>query len=160
MNHSDVLADRNVVALAKRIVDSYQRVVGERLVDVLDDTPDVQIARAVYELPAVVLSHDGAVDPTFTFANLAGQKLFDYSWDEFLKLRSHQSAEPEHRSNRAEMLERAASEGYISDYSGIRISGSGRRFEIQDAIIWNVFDAQGNKVGQAAVFDQWEFLGD
>ena len=138
MNISNVLADRKVVALTKQIVDSYQRVVGHRLIDAPDDSADVQIASALYELPAVVLSHDGAADPTFTFANLAGQRLFEYSWDEFLTLRSHQSAEPEHRSNRAGMLERAARDGYISDYCGVRISGSGKRFEIKDAIIWNV----------------------
>lgn len=160
MSTSDVLADRNVVALAKQIVDSYHRVVSDRLVGIPDDAPDVRIAQALYELPAVVLSHDGAADPKFTFANLSGQKLFEYSWDVFLTLRSRQSAEPEHRSNRADMLERAASDGYISDYRGIRISGSGRRFEIKNAVIWNVCDAQGNKVGQAAVFDQWEFLTD
>lgn len=160
MSISNVLTDRKVIALAKQMVDSYQRVVRKRLVEVRDDATDVQIAKALYELPAVVLSHDGADDPTFTFANLAGQKLFEYPWDKFLTLRSHQSAEAEHRTNRAEMLERAARDGYIADYCGIRISGSGKRFEIKNAIIWNVVDLGGNKVGQAAVFDQWEFLAD
>ena len=158
MSISNVLADYAVVSLARQIVDSYQRVVGLRLVDVPDDAADIQVAKALYELPAVVLSHDGATDPTFTFANLAGQELFEYSWGEFLTLRSHQSAEPEHRSNRAGMLERAARDGYLSDYCGVRVSGSGKRFEIKNAVIWNVADAQGNKVGQAAVFDQWKFL--
>jgi len=121
---------------------------------------DDQIAAALYELPAVVLSHDGKADPTFTFANQAAQELFEYSWDEFLTLRSHQSAEPQYRSDRAEMLERAARDGYIADYRGVRISASGKRFEITNAIIWNVLGPEGNSVGQAAVFDQWKFLKD
>ena len=160
MRTSQVLADRNFVMLANRIVDSYQRIVGDPLVDGLVGAPDEKVAAALYELPAVVLSHNGESDPTFTYANLAGQQLFEYSWDEFLTLRSHQSAEPEHRSNRADMLERAARDGYIADYRGVRISASGKRFEIENAIIWNVVNQQGNSIGQAAVFDQWKFLTD
>ena len=158
MSTCHVLANHAVVTLAKQIVDSYTRVVGNQLVGLPGDAADVQIAKALYELPEVVLSHDGSADPTFTFANVAGQKLFEYSWDEFLTLRSHQSAEPEHRSNRAEMLDRAARDGYISDYRGVRVSGSGKRFEIENAIIWNVLDERGNTIGQAAAFDQWRFL--
>ena len=158
MRTSQVLTDPNVLMLAKQIVDSYQRVVGESLVEGLDASTEAQLAAALYELPAVVLSHNGEADPIFTFANRAAQQLFEYSWDEFLTLRSHQSAEPQHRSNRSEMLERAARDGYIADYRGIRISASGKRFEIENAIIWNVVDQQGNSVGQAAVFDQWKYL--
>jgi len=155
---SCVIANQQIVQLANQIVRSYQHVVGDRLVDLSSEATDSQIAASVYELPAVILSHNGQADPTFTFANLAAQRLFEYSWDEFLALRSHQSAEPEQRSTRAEMLARAARDGYIADYRGVRISGSGKRFEIKNAIIWNVSDQHGNQIGQAAVFDDWEFL--
>jgi hypothetical protein len=37
----------------------------------------------------------------------------------------------------------------------VRISRSGRRFEIVRATVWNVLDEQGNPAGQAAAFDQW-----
>ena len=160
MKTSQLLKNAQLVTRANRIAASYRQAVGNSLIASRNGASKQRIAASLYELPAVVLSHDGESDPTFTFANLAGQKLFEYSWETFLTLRSRQSAEPEHRSDRAEMLERAARYGYISDYSGIRISGSGKRFEIKNAIIWNVFDTQGNKVGQAAVFDQWEFLPD
>ena len=160
MRTSQLLADREVVQLARLIADSYPRVVGDSLIELPAAETDERIAAALYEHPAVVLSHDGAPDPTFTFANQAAQELFEYSWDEFLTLRSHQSAEPQHRSDRAEMLERAARDGYIADYRGVRISGSGKRFEIENAIIWSVRDQHGTPVGQAAVFDQWKFLTD
>lgn len=158
MTTSHVVGDPRIVQLANQIVHSYQHVVGDRLVDVPLDASDTQIAGFLYELPAVVLSHNGQADPTFTFANLAAQRLFEYSWDEFLTLRSHQSAEPEERTTRAEMLARAARDGYIADYQGVRISASGKRFEIKNAIIWNVSDHQGAKIGQAAVFDDWKYL--
>jgi hypothetical protein len=149
MNIQQLTSDEAAVQLANRILDSYRRVVGQPLIDQNDSLSCKQSAGLLYELPAVVLSHDGASDPTFTFANLAAQRLFEYSWDEFLTLRSRQSAEPDQRSAQA---------GYISDYRGVRISASGRRFEIKDAIIWNVSDKAGNAVGQAAVFDQWNML--
>ena len=158
MDTAQLLAEPSVVRLAKTVVDSYFQLVGEHLIDSTSSASDRDLAAMLYELPAVVLSHDGAADPTFTFANRAAQQLFEYSWDEFLTLRSRQSAEPDQRSSRSEMLARAARDGYISDYQGVRISASGKRFEIKNAIIWNVTDAQRNAVGQAAVFDQWQLL--
>jgi len=48
--------------------------------------------------------------------------------------------------------------GFIDDYSGIRISSTGRRFHIRQAIVWNVLDEDGRYAGQAATFSSWEFL--
>jgi len=56
------------------------------------------------------------------------------------------------------MLARLAHQGCIADYSGIRISHSGRRFRIDDAIVWNVVDARDMQLGQAACFSRWHFL--
>ena len=56
------------------------------------------------------------------------------------------------------MLERARTQGYIDNYQGIRISSSGRRFLIEQAIVWNVTDRAGNRRGQAATFSRWTFL--
>lgn len=158
MNTAQLLTDRAVIGLANRIVASYNDVVGMCLIHGSHGATEEQLAAMLYELPAIVLSHDGAADPTFTFANLAAQHLFEYSWDEFLTLRSRQSAEPDQRSSRSEMLARAARDGYISDYQGVRISASGKRFEIKRAIIWNVSDECRSLVGQAAVFDEWSYL--
>ena len=43
----------------------------------------------------------------------------------------------------------------MDDYSGIRISKTGRRFRIEQAIVWNLTDGVGNQLGQAATFDRW-----
>lgn len=48
--------------------------------------------------------------------------------------------------------------GFIDDYSGIRISASGKRFMIERATVWNVFDADGILHGQAATFIDWRDL--
>jgi hypothetical protein len=60
-----------------------------------------------------------------------------------------------HRDERARLLERTHRDGYVDDYAGIRISQSGRRFRIEQAIVWNLVDAAGQHYGQAATFDTW-----
>ena len=49
-------------------------------------------------------------------------------------------------------------DGYVDDYRGIRISSSGRRFEIDRATVWNLRDAAQAYAGQAATFSTWRFL--
>ena len=56
------------------------------------------------------------------------------------------------------MLERAATKGYIDNYQGVRISTTGRRFAIAQAIIWNLTDELGQPCGQAATFADWQWL--
>ena len=50
------------------------------------------------------------------------------------------------------LLDRVTSSGFIDDYAGIRISAKGRRFRIENAIVWNLIDADGVRHGQAATF--------
>ena len=56
------------------------------------------------------------------------------------------------------MLEQARSRGYIETYRGIRISATGRRFLVENALIWNVLDGGHQPLGQAATFSQWTWL--
>ena len=43
-------------------------------------------------------------------------------------------------------------------WRGVRVSASGRRFQITGAQVWNLLDAVGAVVGQAAMFADWEAL--
>lgn len=56
------------------------------------------------------------------------------------------------REQRAAFLAEVTANGYISNYRGIRISASGRRFYIKDAVVWNIVDETGQYCGQAATF--------
>jgi predicted DNA-binding protein (UPF0251 family) len=56
------------------------------------------------------------------------------------------------------LLAAVTQRGFIDDYSGVRISKSGRRFRIARATIWNLVTAEGKPCGQAAMFDRWEFI--
>lgn len=97
-----------------------------------------------------LLMHNGGDDPLFQYANARARALFGYTLEEFRRLPSRLSAEPDQRDERAGMLKQAAEFGYFEGYSGVRISKEGRRFRIVDAVIWQLKNADGKVVGQAA----------
>jgi hypothetical protein len=116
------------------------------------------LAKALYLAPFVLLSHGTQSDPVFNYANQTAQELWEMNWNQFTALPSRLSAEPVAVAERQAMLEEARRKGFLSNYNGVRISSTGKRFLIKNAILWNVFDAQGQYQGQAAVFADWEFL--
>jgi hypothetical protein len=141
---------------ARRLIESYRRWTGRDLVD--RELSPVEQARALFEAPFVTASHGTEADPVFNYANRAALTLFETSWPDFTSMPSRLSAEPVAREERAQLLARVNRHGFIDDYSGIRISASGRRFRIRRATVWNVVDARGVPAGQAVVFHDWEYL--
>ncbi|MEY4720198.1 MAG: hypothetical protein RL563_2816, partial [Pseudomonadota bacterium] len=77
---------------------------------------------------------------------------------ELIAMPSRYSAEPVNREERERLLAQVTQQGYIKDYAGVRIAGSGRRFLIEQAIVWNVIDNRAHFHGQAACFKHWQFL--
>jgi hypothetical protein len=77
---------------------------------------------------------------------------------DLLKTPSRLTAEPMHRDERANLLERTSRDGFVDDYQGIRISSTGRRFRIDRATVWNLVNTSGDRIGQAATFSEWQFL--
>ena len=138
------------------LISSYRRWTGRDLVDT--ELSATEQARALYEAPFVVASHGTEDDPVFNYANRAALVLFETGWRDFTTMPSRLSAEPLEREQRARLLERVSRHGFIDDYSGIRISITGRRFRIQNATVWNVTDASGAPMGQAVMFRDWEYL--
>ena len=120
--------------------------------------PAAEAAHLVYEAPFVVLSHDTAADPTLTYGNRAAQALFDLTWDELTRMPSRLTAEAPDRAERARLLAQVGAHGYIDDYSGVRVSRTGRRFGIARATVWNLRDDAGRNCGQAATFAEWCYL--
>lgn len=141
---------------ASRLIRSYQRWTGRDLVDA--ELSPVEQARALYEAPFVTASHGTEADPVFNYANRAALTLFETTWADFTSMPSRLSAQPVAREERAQLLARVNQHGFIDDYSGIRISTSGRRFRIRRATVWNVVDARGAPGGQAVVIRDWEYL--
>ena len=115
-------------------------------------------ARALFEAPFVVVSGGAEEDQMLNYANLTALGLWEMNWETLVKTPSRHTAETMHRDERAAFLRRVRERGFIDDYSGIRISSTGRRFRIRQATVWNVLDAAGTYAGQAATFSSWEFL--
>jgi hypothetical protein len=141
---------------AARLLRSHRRLTGHGLLGVPDDSHEA--ARALYEAPFVVVSHGNEADPILDYGNAVALALWEMSWDELTRTPSRLTAEAPNREERARLLAQVTSRGYIDDYSGIRISRNGRRFRIDRATVWNVFDEAGVRCGQAATFARWEFL--
>ncbi|MDD5249599.1 MAG: MEKHLA domain-containing protein [Rhodocyclaceae bacterium] len=133
---------------------NYRRLTGRDLLP--SSWAPAVAARELYHAPFVVLSHDAAADPLFTYANLAAQRAFEMPWRDIVGMPSRHSAEPLARAERQRLLERVADHGYIDDYEGVRISRSGKRFQVSNATVWNVSDADGLIIGQAATFAAWQ----
>jgi len=135
------------------LLDSFVRLLGRDLVP--RNGPPAEQARRLFEAPFVVVSHGTEADPVLNYANATALRLWEMDWATFVQTPSRLTAEPVHRDERARLLERTRRDGYVDDYSGIRISQSGRRFRIEQAIVWNLIDAAGQHYGQAATFDTW-----
>lgn len=153
-------AERTVIAAsaARRenlIAESFRTVTGGSLVPA-DGDP----AEALWTLPAVVVAHGTEADPLFFYGNRAALTLFELPAAGFVGMPSRLSAEPGDRPRRAVLMERVTRDNFVRDYSGVRVSASGRRFRIEGAAVWNLIDPTGALCGQAAVFDRWAPLGD
>lgn len=135
------------------LTESYARLLRKPLVPAGAD------AHWLYaEAPFVVLAHSTEDDPTFIYANQAAQACFGYSLEEFLALPSRLSAEAPEQAARQALLEKISRDGFMTGYSGVRVAKSGKRFIIEDGIVWELVDRAGTRHGQAATFLSWRDL--
>lgn len=113
---------------------------------------DVELAERLFHLPQAVVSHGIEADPVFRYANKAALALWEMDWPAFTRLPSRLSAEPAAavQSDRDRLLKAALETGWIDNYAGVRVSSTGKRFEIRDTVLWNVVDVAGTRHGQAA----------
>lgn len=148
--------DPLVVEWSQHLLDSYRRWTGRELIERVGE-PDTE-AQVLYELPAVVVSHGTEADPILNYGNLTALRLWEMTWEQLIKTPSRLTAEPVHRAERERMLEEARTRGYVDTYRGVRITGTGKRFLVENALIWNVHDPTGRQIGQAATFSHWIWL--
>jgi|SRR5580698_4328837 hypothetical protein len=137
------------------LVGSYLQVVGEPLLPAAHPA-GAELAAWLYDdAPFGLLAHDLQEDPRFVYANVTAQRCFEYSWDEFIGMPSRLSAEAPGRAARQEFMDTVRRQGYVSNYRGLRIARSGRRFQIERATVWNLLGHDGTCHGQAAVLRGW-----
>ena len=139
------------------IVESYRRLTGKPLLDA-EPSDDATLRHALWNAPRAIVAHGTEADPIFFYGNRLALELLEMSFEDFTRLPSRYSAEPLERDARARLLERVTRQGYVDDYSGVRIAASGKRFMIEAATVWNLIDEAGNHRGQAATFSDWRML--
>ena len=139
----------------KRLLESLAHLTGRKP---FPELGEVAQAKAAWEAPFALVSHGTEIDPIFNYGNRKALELFEMDWKSFTKLPSRLSAEAVNRTEREALLAKVNRDGFIDDYSGIRISATGKRFRIENAVVWNVFDEQGRPYGQAALFYGWKVL--
>ena len=135
---------------------SFKKLTGDELTP--PELDEEQAAQYLFDAPFAVVSHTTDADPLFNYANRKAMQLFEMDWDAITGLPSRLSAEAVNRDERAGLLKSVSEHGYMNNYSGVRISSSGRRFSISGATVWNLIEADGEPAGQAAMFSKWEFV--
>lgn len=116
-------------------------------------------SQALFQAEFVIVSHGTEADPLLNYANQVALSLWEATPDELLGMPSRLTAEAHHREERSRLLAETHEQGFSANYRGIRISRSGRRFEISEALVWNLVDEEQRPAGQAATFSNWTYLG-
>ena len=155
-SNREVWQQPHVVEWTRLLLDSYRHWLTKELIEHIGTSQEQ--AKQLFECPSVVVSHGLQEDPILNYGNRVAMTLWEMDWDQLVQTPSRLTAEPINQAERVEMLQRAESQGYIDDYRGVRISKTGKRFLVEDAIVWNVVDAQGLKHGQAATFSKWSYI--
>jgi hypothetical protein len=155
-NTKDIWRRSWIIEWAQYLLDSYVHLVKEELIPREGTT--VEQAERLFASPFVVASHGLQDNPILNYGNQAALNLWEMDWEQFTQTPSRLTAEPVNQEERARMLDQARTHGYISDYRGIRISRSGKRFLVERATVWNIQKPDGIPLGQAATFSDWTFL--
>ncbi|MGD9786362.1 MAG: MEKHLA domain-containing protein [Sulfuricellaceae bacterium] len=155
MSDEPWLAPQAVIR-ATQVLDSFERLLGWPLIP-RQGNPAAD-ARALFDAPFPVLAHGTQADPVLDYGNRAALALWEMDWPRFTTTPSRLTAEPDSRAAREKILQTAAQQGYVAHYSGVRISATGRRFRVEELILWRVADGDGKRAGLAATFPRWEFL--
>ncbi len=136
------------------LLNSFKTLTGQ---DLSDRTAPIDVqAQTLFDANFVIVSHNTEADPIFNYGNQAALDLWEFDWEQFTKLPSRLSAEPLAQIHRDRLLQAVKEQGYIANYRSVRITRTGKRFWVENAIIWNVTDDSGKGIGQAASFSKWK----
>jgi hypothetical protein len=130
------------------LLSSYRSLLGEELCSPKD----------LFDAPFVVLAHGIEDLPVLFYGNRMALELWEQDFDHFTKMPSQNTAEPDLREAREVLLKEVATRGFSTGYSGVRVSFTGKRFEIQRATVWNIVDHRQQRIGQAATFTSFRRL--
>ena len=153
---SEIWQSEFVVSHTACLLRSLKHFAGRELVSGASDART--LAQNIFEASFIIVSHGTEVDPVLNYGNRTALTLWEMTWEELTRTPSRFTAEAPNREERARLLASVTARGFIDDYSGVRISKTGRRFRIHRATVWNLVTEAGQPCGQAAMFDAWEFV--
>lgn len=145
-----------LVRQTRLILASHRHWLGKELWP--EDKPDDILVQEVFFAPFVLCSSGIEPDPVLNYGNQKALDLWEMDWAAFTRTPGRYTAEPVEQKDRQFFLETVKKQGYVDNYRGIRISKTGRRFEIEKATVWNLMDEKAQYAGQAATFSKWHNL--
>ena len=144
-------------AFVRRLLTAFTQATGRDLAAEIGADP-AMLGRSVYFGNFALLSHRGDDDATLNYGNALALNLWECGWGEFTAMSSRDTAPHAGRAAREAMMVEVTANGFVSDYSGERVSRSGRRFLIVDATVWRLRDAAGAPFGVAAFVPRVDYL--
>lgn len=145
-----------IICHTQRLLLSYKYWTGKCLLDI-NGTREA-IAQALWEAPFMVFSHGMESDPIYNYGNRKALELWEVDWEQLTQMPSRYSAESMEQEERLRILNEVTSNGYVSNVGGVRISRSGKRIQVSDFTIWNILDENQQECGQAATFQEWQYI--
>lgn len=145
-----------IIRHSQRLLSSYHHWTEHYLLD--PNGERAELAELLFVAPFVLVSHGTEPDPIFNYANHKALQLREISWEDFTQMPSRKSAPDIVQQERTSFLSEAATKGFSSNYSSIRISSTDSRFYIENTTLWNVLDEQNQRCGQAAMFSKWKYI--
>ena len=145
--------------LAALLLQSHQRGFGRPLLAGAAAASPLRLrCQELFACGFPVLAHGTGQDPRLSYANAAALQAWETDWTGLIGMPSRLTAPESERQERRQALCQAHSQLAITGYRGIRISRKGRRFMINNARIWTLWDQEERVIGQAASFRDWWWL--
>ena len=119
------------------------------------DHPAVRSAEDVDESTRfAVLSHGNQPDPVYNYINTAGHEIFRWPKEIYYRLPSRYSApDGALRNNRAQQIAATVVDDVTYIPEAVRVRYPNKTVIIREAVLWNVYDDAGYRVGQTVLFD-------
>lgn len=140
-----------LIQQTKLIISNYRRWTGKTLCAETSD--EEKLVENLFLAPRAVLSAGSEADPILNYGNQCVLNLWEMDWLTLTQTPGRHTAEAVERQKRERFLEKVRQHGFVDDYQGIRITSTGKRFEIKNATVWNLVNEKGEHLGQAATFE-------
>lgn len=133
--------------------DSLKRFTGVSLLELMDGVSTIHNVHDNERY--AVLSHGNQTDPIYNYFNKGALLTFQWPESEIYALPSRYSAPDGFvRADRAKMMQTVVEQHVRIIPIAIRQTKAGECFQLTNVTLWNVYDDNGVRVGQTAIFDR------